>query len=208
MELWRKNNLAGSTFERWKVIKRLDCGSSGANYLCQCKCGTIRKVAGKSLKNGDSKSCGCLQKELIAKRNSIHGHYYTRLHRIWSSMKDRCKNPKSDNYNDYGERGIEVCNEWDIGFEKFYKWSMDNGYTKNLTIDRKDNNGNYEPSNCRWITMNEQQSNKRCNKFLTVHNKTQTIAAWSRETGIKITTLHYRINHGWNNEKALDLGVF
>ena len=203
MESWELNNLNGIKFGRWSVIRELHRCSSGSNWLCVCDCGATREVAGKSLRNGSSRSCGCLQKELISSRNMVHGHYHTKIYGVWSLAKDRCNNPKCKHFKDYGGRGIKMCNEWSDNFEKFYIWSLGNGYSENLTIDRKDNNGNYEPGNCRWITMTDQQSNKRNNVFLTSNNKTQTVAAWSRETGVKITTLHYRIKHGWGDEGAL-----
>lgn len=113
-----------------------------------------------------------------------HGMSRTRLYKIWTDMKTRCNNPNTPYYYNYGARGISVCKEWS-DFEPFMEWSLDNGYTDKLTIDRINVNGNYEPENCRWITNLEQQSNRQSNHFLTYDGKTQTISQWADELGIK-----------------------
>ena len=126
----------------------------------------------------------------------------SRLKRIWRKMKERCYNTKVDNYHRYGGRGITVCDEWKDNFQAFYDWSMANGYADDLTIDRIDNDGNYEPGNCRWATMKEQANNKSNNVRITYKGKTQDIKQWSEELGIAYTTLFIRIQNGWPVEKA------
>ena len=120
---------------------------------------TIVIILSNHLKSGKIKSCGCLNKQ----GNPKHGLRYTRLYRIWINMKTRCYNKNTNRYKDYGARGITICNEWRNDFMSFYNWSMNNGYDENLTIDRINNDKNYEPSNCRWITVKEQNRNKRNN---------------------------------------------
>lgn len=120
----------------------------------------------------------------------------TKLHRAWTNMKQRCNNPNNPDYSDYGSRGIKVCDEWLNDFKSFYDWSMSHGYSDELTIDRIDVNGNYEPSNCRWVTMKVQTNNKRCNIFITLANKEITLKEFAKETGVKYTTLYMRYRKG------------
>jgi hypothetical protein len=138
--------------------------------------------------------------ELIA-RNTKHGLHRAPENAIWREMKQRCTNPKSRKYPRYGGRGIRVCPAWDL-FEQFYA-DMGPRPSPAHSIDRTDNDGNYEPGNCRWRTRSEQQRNRRNNHLLTYQGKTQTIAAWAEETGLRPMTLSYRISAGWGTELAL-----
>lgn len=133
-------------------------------WLCQCDCGNITIVEGCALKNGNTKSCGCYRMELLKHNFVIHNKTNTRLFRIWDGMKTRCYNHKSNRYKNYGGRGIKICDEWLNDFMSFYNWAVSNGYNDNLSIDRVNNNGNYEPSNCRWATAKEQANNRTNNK--------------------------------------------
>lgn len=133
-----------------------------------------------------------------------HGLNETRIYKTWVRMKVRCYNQNHDRYKNYGGRGITVCDEWKNDFKKFYEWAMKNGYSDDLTIDRIDVNGNYEPSNCRWITNKEQCNNRRNNHFITYNGKTQTVSEWAEEIGLDYNTLLVRINRlHWDIEKAL-----
>lgn len=127
----------------------------------------------------------------------------TRLYRIFDHMKQRCYNKHNTRYKDYGGRGIEVCNEWCNNFQVFSDWSMSNGYKEDLTIDRIDVNGNYEPSNCRWVDNVTQQNNKRNSVYLTYNGKSQTMAQWSRELGINRHTLNKRHQRGYTDTECL-----
>ena len=129
--------------------------------------------------------------------------YNKRISRVYWNMKTRCYNPSSNKYHAYGARGIKVCDEWKNSFKKFKEWALSNGYGDNLTIDRIDNNGNYEPSNCRWVTQKQNCNNTRFNTLLTYNGKTHTMTEWSEITGINLTTLSSRINRGWSIEKSL-----
>ena len=173
-------------------------------WLCCCDCGSSVVVVSGNLRSGNTISCGCVSKELSIKRNTTHGRCGTRLYTEWLCMKHRCYNQKNKSFVYYGGRGITVCDEWKNDFQAFYDWAMQNGYTDNLTIDRKDVNGNYEPSNCRWITTQEQMNNKRNNHLLTYNGKIQTMKQWSNETGISYYVIRSRINtYGWSVERAL-----
>ena len=136
----------------------------------------------------------------------VHGGTGTRLHKIWLSMRERCNRRKHPYYKNYGGRGIVVCNEWDE-FTAFREWAYENGYSDELTIDRIDNNGNYEPSNCRWVTVKEQQNNKRNNRRITYQGETYTLTQLAEKIGMNKTTLKERLNMGWSVEDAVERPV-
>jgi len=136
----------------------------------------------------------------------VHGGTGTRLHKIWLSMKERCNRVKHPWYHAYGGRGIKICEEWD-DFSKFRKWAMANGYSNELTIDRIDCNGNYEPNNCRWATMKEQQNNKRNNRIIEYKGEKYTLTQLAEKIGINKTTLKERLNAGWSVDDAVERPV-
>jgi hypothetical protein len=164
-----------------------------AFFVCECECTTNKNISVSDVLSGKTKSCGCLNKEITTK----HGLYNTRLYRIWSSLFQRCYNIKNPLYKYYGERGISVENDWhkenENGFMNFYDWSLKNGYSDNLTIDRIDNNGNYSPYNCKWSTSKEQSANTRNNKYLTYNNETKLKSQWCKILNICEKTLDYRL---------------
>ena len=191
---------------RWTVLKKVE-SLDGKNsfYLCKCSCEqhTQKILARHSIVSGNSKSCGCLAREQASARMTTHGKNGTRLHHIWKSMHERCYCENHQQFKDYGGRGIIICDEWKNDFNSFYEWALNNGYQDNLTIDRINNNGNYEPENCKWSTRKEQSNNQRTNRLLTYNNKTQTVSQWAEEVGLNKHTLQTRISRGWSVEDAL-----
>ncbi|WP_097026146.1 hypothetical protein [Clostridium peptidivorans] len=157
-------NIIGKKYGYWTVIKRSKNINGRSTWVCECKCGNRKIVKLHDLRNGRSKSCGCLRKETTSKNFKTHNLTNHRLFSIWSCMKTRCYNPNATNYERYGARGIRICDEWLNDFMNFYNWSMGNGYKDDLTIDRINNDGNYESSNCRWATIEQQANNKRSYK--------------------------------------------
>lgn len=192
-------DLTGQRFERLMVISRAP-NSSRTRWHCLCDCGNETTTTGRALQSGNTKSCGCYGRE-ISKRSRRHGMRYTSIYIIWLSMRTRCNNPKSDSFGRYGGRGIKVCERWD-SFENFYA-DMGDRPSPSHSLDRIDNNGNYEPSNVRWATNEEQMNNRRATKLLEFRGKTQSMAAWSRELGLPRGRVNQRMREGWSTEAAL-----
>lgn len=153
--------------------------------------------------SGDIKSCGCLRKEVTSKLNKKHGQAGTRLHHIWIGMKQRCSNPKHKSYADYGGRGIKVCAEWE-DFKNFYGWAINNGYQDGLEIDRIDNNEDYRPDNCRWVTRKVNSRNRRSNALFRYKGKTMTMIELAEIAGISKRAMQHRIKRGWSIKRAVE----
>ena len=171
--------------------------------MCQCECGNIKEIVYDSLKNGETTSCGCI-KHINAAKNLQNTK--ERLYRIWNMMKDRCYNSNNIAYKNYCN--INVCDEWKESFNNFFTWAINHGYYSELTLDRINSNGNYEPNNCRWITAKAQNNNKTNNIMITLHNMTKTLAEWSTIYNIEYSIVRKRIVElKWDPGKALTTPV-
>lgn len=155
------NELTGQKFGRLTVLRRAGTVNKRTRWECVCDCGNKVIVEAYNLTKGHTQSCGCLQKEATSKASTTHGMRKTRLYRIWNCMHNRCYYSKYHAYKHYGGRGIVICKEWKDDFKVFADWAFSHGYADNLSIDRIDPNGNYSPNNCRWVTMETQNKNKR-----------------------------------------------
>lgn len=205
----KRDNLIGKKFGRLEVISRV-----GYNYElhttiweCKCTCGNIKNVSTTSLKSGRSLSCGCLRSEVSSERSKIHGDSNSRLYSIWNGMKNRCYDKNIPIYKNYGGRGITVCDDWKNSYATFKEWSIINGYADDLSIDRIDNNGNYEPSNCRWATFSQQCNNRRSNVLITYNGETRTATEWSKIIGIKSSIIARRKKRGWTDKECIETPV-
>lgn len=200
----KSEDLTGKRFGKLTVISKAENIGDSVSWNCICDCGKTKVIRGYSLKNGDTKSCGCLHNEIVKQKLNIHGSSNNRLYRIWRCMKNRCERQNDVGYKLYGGRGISVCKEWSESFILFSNWAILNGYQNDLTIDRINVNGNYEPSNCRWITIKEQQNNKRNNLYITYNGKTHTATEWASLIGINEYTLIWRKKHGWSDKDCIE----
>ena len=202
-------DITGERFGRLTVVKYVETNKEGrAVFECKCDCGNIVSVVGKNLRTGNTKSCGCFNRDQSTKRivalNTKHGSTNTRLFRIWASMKTRCGNKNTANYEDYGGRGIFVCDEWKDDFAAFEKWALENGYNDRLSIDRIDNDKGYFPENCRWATMKQQQNNRRSNRLVEYNGEIHTVSEWAEMKNLRYDSLLARLNSGrYTVERAL-----
>ena len=175
-----------------------------SKWKCRCECGNVCVIDGAKLKNGHTKSCGCLQKEATKNSNSKHNDCGTRLHIEWLNMKSRCNNPHNKYYYLYGARGIIICKEWNKNYLTFKKWALNNGYTDKLTIDRINVDDNYSPENCRWATWKQQANNTRRTRKYTFGGTILSIKEWSELFNINYGTFKDRIDkRKWEFYKCL-----
>lgn len=203
-------DLTGQIFGDLKVIKRMENNSRGdSKWLCECTCGNTKVILRNSLISGRTKSCGCgmlaaLEKGRYSMRT--HGMSKSRLYRIWCGIKKRTSESADERHRkDYFERGIRVCEEWADSFEKFQEWALENGYNDKLTIDRINNDGNYEPKNCRWTDNKTQANNKRSNRVYEYKGEKLNISQLSEKYNINYSLLRERLSVlKWDIEKAIE----
>ena len=205
----KTEDLTGQRFGKLTVIGRDGTYPSGnVRWLCRCDCGRYTHSTGCYLKSGKVKGCKCVLSERMTRLNTKHGGFGTRLYEIWRQMHRRCYGTKTKSYPNYGGRGITICDEW-REFEPFRDWALANGYAEDLTIDRIDVNGNYNPENCRWTTDKEQANNKRNNHFLEFNGEKHTVSEWADRYGVEQRKLFARLQYrDWDLKSALEsLGV-
>lgn len=194
-------------FGMWSVIGYAGFINGEHMLTCKCDCGEIRDVRARSLRKGISKSCGCRGRRANISQ-SMKSRYPIQdplesLNSRYKNMVNRCTDPNSEAYPLYGGRGIRICDEWLNDKNKFIEWSLANGFDVTLTLDRIDVDGNYCPENCRWVTWDVQNNNKRDNAYIEYDERTQTIAEWAKELGMEYWCLRMRLHRGWSIERAL-----
>jgi hypothetical protein len=172
-------------------------GKHATMWLCRCDCGKEIKIKPYSLTSGHSKSCGCK----IIKHGFSHKEA---LYETWRNMKRRCLDPKNKRYAHYGEKGVFVCEEWEKDYSKFREWAYANGYSKELTIDRINNNGNYEPANCRWATPKQQENNMSRNRMLEYEGAVFTMSEWADMLRLPYGTINHRVQRGWTMDEIVN----
>lgn len=200
----KEENLSGMKFGRWNVSNETNRKNGRVFWRCVCDCGEERFVLAQSLKNGRSRSCGCLNRELASKRMSEYvakqnsGKRFLKkssLYQSWRNMMCRVFDEKVWCYYRYGGRGITVCDAW-RDYDNFAQWSIENGFKKGLTLDRINNDGNYSPDNCRWVSRTVQANNTSTNRVISYHGKTMTLAEVARATGKPYSLVKSRVNRG------------
>lgn len=203
-------DLTGMKFNNLTVIEQaetkiLPCGQHKTMWKCKCKCGKETIVSSHALRNNGILSCReCGIKRSAETRKKLDNKNI-RLYHIWNNMRQRCNNPKHNYFKNYGGRGITICDEWsgEKGFENFYKWSMENGYSDELTIDRIDNDNGYSPQNCRWATRKEQANNTRKNKIIEFNGEEKTLSQWADFYGLSQDLLGERLLRGKTMEESI-----
>lgn len=200
----RPLDLIGEKYGRLAVLEKLsERRNKSVVWRCQCDCGNVVDVTTGELRSGRHLSCGCYQRERASQAATIHGESRTRLYRIWCAMIKRCENENAEGYENYGGRGISVCEEWRRDYISFRDWAMSHGYSTELTLDRCDVNENYCPENCKWATRFEQMNNTRRTRFFEYNGETHSLREWSDITGMSFSLLKGRLQRGWSIEKTL-----
>lgn len=202
-------DLTGQSFDRWTVVDYSGSHKKRTYWSCICDCGNTGKIEAYSLKKERSRSCGCFGREKAIKDNTSHGQgkrgEESKEYRCWRHMKDRCYSPKDGQYHNYGARGITVCERW----RKFENFFEDMGKCpEGLTIERVNNDGNYEPGNCKWATKEEQMNNTRRNRWVKHKGITKTLTQWARVLNMSESTLRARLKKdNWATERAFSIPV-
>lgn len=196
-------DLTGSKFGRLTVVGRASNGEYPVRWECDCECGAKVFVPSQRLRGGQTKSCGCWNKELTAARNRTHGktREFLKELRAWLNMIDRCSNPSHKSYSNYGGRGINVCSEWKDSFERFL---ADMGKCpEGFSLDRINNEIGYSKTNCRWAGRKTQQNNRGNTLFLCVHGVEKSLSEWSKATGVSKDKIRYRLKKGMSHEDCV-----
>lgn len=194
-------DIAGQRFGRLLVIGPVGAGAR-MKWACKCDCGNTMETRSRSLRSGETKSCGCLHREIVRNLVRTHGMHASREYRAWSAIKDRCFRQGNSEFHNYGGRGITMCARWLESFENFLA-DMGPRPSAKHSIDRIDNDGNYEPGNCQWSTTSEQARNKRTTRMITIDGTTRCIADWADALGVPRNRIRHRLNNGWSERDAV-----
>lgn len=183
------------------ILHEVEGSDKNRAFKCRCECGNTTTVKLYLLRRGETKSCGCKKRNHLIDMNTSHGMSRSKLSAVWQAMKQRCLNSENQNFPYYGGRGIGICDDW-IQPEAFFKWAQENGYREGLSLERINVDGNYEPSNCKWVTMKVQNRNKRDNNVIEFRGERLCMQDWANRLGIERCTLDKRLKN-WSLEKAL-----
>lgn len=199
-EHWSWKDIKDQRFGRLIVLGFL----LNKKWECLCDCGNVVQIKAKTLNNGHTQSCGCLQKEFAGNLKRTHGMTLTSIYKTWRGIKGRCLNKNHHAFVHYGGRGITICDEWKKSFENFYR-DMGEKPSKNHSIERIDNEIGYCKSNCKWILKNKQNFNKRNNIILKFDNQEKSLGEWCKELNLPYRVIHNRIYKlKWEVEKAFE----
>ena len=200
---WSFIDLTGRRFGRLVVTHRCpERRGVAIVWACKCDCGSAVDVIGASLRNGNTRSCGCLLRDWCSESKSTHGLSQSAEYRIWGLMKDRCLNEKARQYADYGGRGITICDAWIDDFEAFMR-DMGPRPSVRHSVERMNNDGGYGPDNCRWALPLDQGNNKRNNVFLEIDGERLTVSQWARRVGLRPNVIQKRLKRGWPAVRAV-----
>ena len=201
----KESDIAGLKYGRLTVIKEVNPRKRSRVFQCECSCGKTKDINMGSLRGGLTKSCGCLRDEINTKRETKHGLRYQPMYGTYNDIKARCLNKKRRGYAGYGGRGIKIHSEWEDSPKSFFDYiaSELGERPEGQTLDRINNDGNYEPGNLKWSTPRQQCNNQRTNKHITFNGETLTMAQWSRRTNIRKDVIAGRLRYGWSVERAL-----
>jgi hypothetical protein len=200
------NDLTGRRFTRW-LVKSLDKTSTKPKFwYCVCDCGSKKRVNGYSLTSGASRSCGCLAAKETVSRFTTHGMHKHPAYQNWRGMHNRCKNPSEPSYKYHGARGIRVCERW-ASFDAFWE-DMGATWKAGLTVERNDNDKDYEPDNCRWATAKEQANNRRYHRMIDTPYGPMNVSQASEAFGINRSSIMRRIRDGWPDDRLLEPAQF
>lgn len=193
--------MIGQTFGKLTVVEAAPNMGNARAWVCSCVCGNTKSVRAYSLNDGNTTSCGCASSRYaLPVRNRTHGMTKSKVYGVWRTMRTRCENKNDEHFARYGARGIKVCDRW----RKFENFLEDMGEPPpGLTIERKDNNGDYDPSNCIWATPKQQSNNKRTNIKLTSNGITKSLEDWANELGISYMAIYQRLRAGWAPHRIL-----
>lgn len=192
-----RSGVVGEVFEKLTTIGvKFACGVKSYCQVCQCECGQIVVSRVANLRNGHTRSCGCMRAEVMSETFLRHGATETAEYRIWCGIKKRCTNPNSPKFSRYGGRGIAVCERWLSSFESFLE-DMGKRPTPSHSVDRRNNNLGYSPENCHWATKTEQANNTRTNRIVEVYGKRRTASEWSRISLVSAGLITLRLRKGW-----------
>ncbi|MDD3229598.1 MAG: hypothetical protein PHE09_10320 [Oscillospiraceae bacterium] len=208
----KAHDITGNRYGSLVALSRVENRGKDTAWLCLCDCGNKTVVKTPNLKNGHTKSCGCLKEKTSYRNNIKHGlsqnnGHIAKLYKLWSGIKDRCLNINNPHYKEYGGRGILICEDWVSDYEAFHKWAVSNGYKECLSIDRVNNNKGYSPDNCRFVTMTEQNRNKRNNITVEYRGRKMVLSELSEICGVNYKTLYKRVMSGWSVKDAAERPV-